>query len=143
MFVICLSLVLGGCRCAGYKTAVCFWLCYGGCSLIMVLNYRHRHRHVHTHCLSLHFKLKSIITIAHIPPVSIRPYLPNVSNCALGQPPPVPIIELTCNFPVAFFALDIIWIAMAVVRHSQCFLHLSIKKSLASPGESKPTMSTA
>ena len=38
VFVICLSLVLGGCRCAGHKTALCFWLCYGGCSLIVVLN---------------------------------------------------------------------------------------------------------
>jgi hypothetical protein len=38
VFVICLSLVLGGSHCAGHKTAVYFWLCYGGCSLIVVLN---------------------------------------------------------------------------------------------------------
>ena len=38
VFVICLSLVLGGSHCAGHKTAVYFWLCNGGCSLIVVLN---------------------------------------------------------------------------------------------------------
>ena len=38
VFVICLSLVLGGCRCPGHKTAVCFSLCYADVCLIMVFN---------------------------------------------------------------------------------------------------------
>jgi hypothetical protein len=38
VFVICLSLVLGGSQCAGHKTAVCFWLCYADVCLIPLSN---------------------------------------------------------------------------------------------------------
>ena len=38
VFVICLSLVLWGCRCPEHETAVYFWLCYAGVCLIMVFN---------------------------------------------------------------------------------------------------------
>ena len=38
VFVVCPSLVWWGSRCPGHETKVYLWLCYAGCSLIVVLN---------------------------------------------------------------------------------------------------------
>ena len=50
VFVICLSLVLGGCRCPGHKTAVCFSLCYADVCLIMVFNHCTLHTYTPDNC---------------------------------------------------------------------------------------------